>query len=150
MKRRLRTERLVSAGGVVYRLNEGRVEVAVCGRTSPPIWGLPKGTPEDGESFEQTALREVREETGLEVEARAFIDTIDYWFVLSTEGVRCHKTVYFYLMSGVGGHVSLHDQEFDVVQWLTAEETLKNLTYDNERRIVENGLSLVPEKARVR
>ena len=89
-------------------------------------------------------MREVREETGLEVEVRGFIDTIDYWFVLSAEGVRCHKTVYFYLMSGVGGDVSLHDHEFDVVEWLAPEEALKTLTYENEIRIVENGLSLVP------
>ena len=59
MSNNRRVIELVSNGGVVYRVNEDRVEVVVCGRTSPPIWGLPKGTPDPGESREETALREV-------------------------------------------------------------------------------------------
>ena len=83
MKRNQRVERPVSAGGVVYRTDGGNPEIVVCGRDSPPIWGLPKGTPDPGESHEQTAVREVEEETGLTVELEGLIDSIDYWFVRS-------------------------------------------------------------------
>ena len=144
-----RVKQMVSAGGVVYRLNHGQVEVVVCSRESPAIWALPKGTPNPGETRHETALREVTEETGLEVEIDDFIDSIDYWFARSSDGTRCHKTVFFFLMSAIGGAVSMHDHEFDVVQWLPPERVLNMLTYENEVRIVRKGLSMVSKKARV-
>ena len=150
MRRNRRVEDLVSAGGLVYRSNDSEVEVVVCGRNAPPVWGLPKGTPDPGESREQTALREVREETGLEVEIERFIDTIDYWFVRPSDGVRCHKTVLYYLMSATGGDVSLHDQEFDEVRWLQADQAVETMTYQDEVEIVKKGLSVVQEAGRAR
>ena len=107
----------VSCGGVVYRLVDGVVELALCGRRTG-LWALPKGTPETGETHEQTALREVREETGLAVEIEAPLGHIEYWFTLSRE--RVHKRVYFYLMASCGGSVDDHDPEFDVVEWFPA------------------------------
>ena len=143
-----RVEHLVSAGGVVYRIAGDQVEVVICGIGNPPIWGLPKGTPNPGESLEQTAIREVTEETGLRVEAGSYIDSITYWFVRGTDHVRCQKRVHFYLMSPKGGSLSLHDLEFDEVEWVSASEALKTLSYANEVRIVEKGLSQVAERAR--
>jgi 8-oxo-dGTP pyrophosphatase MutT (NUDIX family) len=141
---------LVSAGGVVYRTTgKGNVEVIICGRSSPPIWGLPKGTPDPSESHKQTALREVNEETGLEVEIEDFIDSIEYWFVSPYEGVRCHKAVHFYLMSATGGDISLHDHEFDFVKWVPAGEAMATMTYENEVKIVKKGLSMVSKKAHI-
>ena len=145
MSRRQRVEKLVSAGGVVFRDGEGGIQVVLCGRDSPPIWALPKGTPEPGETREQVALREVSEETGLEVQAESFIDSIDYWFVRPPDGVRCHKTVFYYLMSAKGGDISQHDREFDHVRWFPAGEALKVMTYGNEVKVVEKGLSMASE-----
>ena len=95
----------------------------------------------------QTALREVHEETGLEVKIQAFIGNIDYWFFDSADNTRYHKTVYFYLMSAIGGDVTFHDHEFDIVTWCPADEALNSLSYENEIRIVKNGLSLASKKA---
>ena len=148
MRRKGPVAQLVSAGGVVYRRIDGEVQVAICSFGSPPIWGLPKGTPEADETREQTALREVNEETGLEVQSEGFIDSTDYWFVRSDDGVRCHKTVFFYLMSAVGGDVSLHDHEFDVVQWSPVETAFEALTHENEVRVVQKALAMVSENAR--
>ncbi len=133
---------------MVYRVNESEVEVVICGRNTPPLWGLPKGTPDPGETRQQTALREVNEETGLEVEIYDYVGCVDYWFVRSFDGVRCHKTVHYYLMSATGGDVSRHDSECDCVYWMPVERALRTLTYDNEVRIVEDALSLVSKKAR--
>jgi len=125
----------VSAGGVVWRRDaSGEIEIALCGRTSDSLWVLPKGTPDLGESIEQTALREVCEETGLLVIVGARLPTIDYWFV--ADGVRYHKFVHHWLMEPVGGDTSGHDAEFDVVEWVRAVNASKLLTYANERRVL--------------
>lgn len=137
------TERLVSAGGVVFRKSEKGIEVAVCGRTTPRLWALPKGTPNAGETVEQTALREVREETGLDVVIDAALQSITYWFVRVADGVRCHKTVHFYLMRPVGGAMDQHDPEFDEVRWFPAQEAVRLLTHANEVKVVEQALELV-------
>ena len=150
MRRKRRVQELESSGGLVYRIRDGVFDVALCGRNYPPIWGLPKGTPEPGETQLETALREVQEETGLEVEEQEFIDSIEYWFVRAQDGVRCHKMVHFYLMTAVGGDMSLHDHEFDVVKWSPIDEALKSLTYENEVNIVQKGISLVKTNSRGR
>ena len=139
------TARLESAGGVVYRKRLGGTEVVLCCRTSQSLWALPKGTPEAGETREQTALREVSEETGLEVVIREYIGEIEYSFFLPG-GERCHKTVYYYLMTHTGGDMSRHDSEFDDVQWLPAPDALETMTHQNEVRVVEKGLSMVAEQ----
>ena len=131
-----------SAGGVVYRAGVNGGEVVLCGRDSPAIWALPKGTPEPGETREQTALREVREETGLHVAVLDYIGAMQYWFARPGDGARCHKTVYYYLMSATGGDTSQHDHEFDRVQWFPIAEALTAMTYENEVEVVEKGLSM--------
>lgn len=139
-----------SMGGVVARSGADGVDVVVCGYDAEPdgvIWGLPKGTPEPGETHEQTALREVREETGLHVSIEGFVRSIEYHFERYGDGALCHKVVHFYLMRADGGDLSLHDHEFDYVRWLSADEALRTLTYDNEVRVVENALQLIAEKA---
>jgi 8-oxo-dGTP pyrophosphatase MutT (NUDIX family) len=139
----LKTERVISAGGVVFRQNgEGR-EVLVCGRSSDGLWALPKGTPEPGETLEQTAKREVREETGVQVEIDDTVGDIKYWFSRPQEGVRFYKTVRHFLMHPVGGDPSLHDHEFDEVRWFPVQEGLKLLTYQNEARILRMAIEMV-------
>jgi 8-oxo-dGTP pyrophosphatase MutT (NUDIX family) len=141
----LRTMRVFSAGGIVFRSENGTREVLLCGRSGDGLWALPKGTPEQGESPEQTALREVREETGVEVEQQALVGDVRYWFSRPQEGVRYFKTVRHYLFRPVGGDPSLHDHEFDDVRWFPVQEALRLLTYRNEARILRQASELADD-----
>jgi len=140
----MKTERAESFGGVVYRpLPRGGHEVVIVGRRDPGVWGLPKGTPNTGETVEETALREVREETGLQVEIERKIDVIDYWFVRAAAETRYHKFVHFYLMHPTGGDISLHDEEHDFVEWLPVRDARGLLTYGNEVAILDRAEALM-------
>ncbi|MBA3586473.1 MAG: NUDIX hydrolase [Chloroflexi bacterium] len=118
-----------------------RQEIIVVHRRAPVLWALPKGTPDSGETIEETALRETREETGLEVEIEVSLSSIRYFFVRGT--TRFHKTVHFFLMRPVGGALELHDHEFDEVRWAAGPEALALLTHATERTVVERALKLL-------
>ena len=105
------------------------------------LWALPKGTPDSGETTEETALRETREETGLEVEIEAQLGSIRYFFVRGT--TRFHKTVHFFLMRPVGGSMDAHDAEFDEVRWMDVPEALAIMTHATERSVVEEAVALI-------
>jgi 8-oxo-dGTP pyrophosphatase MutT (NUDIX family) len=141
--RRLKVEDLVSAGGVVYRIQNHVPEVVLCGRSAAGVWGLPKGTPQDAETIEETACREVREETGLDVRITQKVGEIEYWFTRAEQGKRFHKKVHHFLMVPVGGSTEQHDHEYDVVQWFPADEAERMLTYENEVEILRRALDLV-------
>ena len=137
----MKTVRDVSAGGVIYRERDGKAEIALVGKLSPRRWGLPKGGPQRGESLEQAAVREVTEETGLQARLICPIGDIDYWFRWS--GRRHFKTVHFYLMEAVGGDVSQHDDEYDVVEWFSIDDAVRNMTYRSEVDIVERAAQML-------
>lgn len=142
----LRTAKVVSAGGVVWRRGSGGAEVLVCHRASEDLWALPKGTPEPGETLEETALREVREETGVEVAIEGSLGDITYWFSRPQEGVRYYKTVHHFLMRPTGGSTDDHDLEFDEVRWVPLQEALGLLTYANEAKVLRRAMALIEER----
>lgn len=136
--RRMPVRDAVAAGGVVLRERDGVLEVAIAGRASDGTWVFPKGTPDGDELPEETALREVAEETGLSVRVIASLGSIDYWF--ASGGVRFHKIVHFYLMEATGGDVSLHDHEYDEVRWLPVDEARELLTFENYREMLRRAV----------
>ena len=108
---------------MVIREIDGRTEICLGMRRrerNGASWALPKGTPSAGETAEQTALREVREETGLEVRIVDHVGAIEYFF--TQDGVRIHKTVHYFLMEPTGGNLADHDHEFDEVRWVPLDE----------------------------
>jgi 8-oxo-dGTP pyrophosphatase MutT (NUDIX family) len=134
---RLRNVTATSAGGIVIRHASAGAQLVVGSRRRERdgwTWTLPKGTPKPGETREETALREVAEETGLDVRITAPLDSIEYWFVQS--GQRIHKTVHYFLMDPVGGDLSAHDHEFEQVRWVTFAEASHMLTFETERALV--------------
>ncbi len=138
---RLRTVHETSAGGLVIDGIDGPKETQVAAligridRRGRMLWSLPKGHIELGETAEQTAIREVAEETGIQGTVLAALGSIDYWFV--TEGRRVHKTVHHYLMRFLGGELSDEDLEVSEVAWVPLKELPSRLAYADERRLAE-------------
>ncbi len=137
-----RTRQAVSAGGVVYRRAGDGLEVLLL-QTPGGVWGLPKGTPDHGETLLQTARREVREETGLEVAAEEKVGAIDYWFVRAEQRERLHKFVHFWIMRPVGGRLDQHDHEHVSVRWFPLSEALRRVTHRNSAQILERAADLL-------
>jgi 8-oxo-dGTP pyrophosphatase MutT (NUDIX family) len=134
---RLRNATATSAGGIVVRYEAERPQLVVGSRRRERdirTWTLPKGTPDRHETLEETALREVAEETGLEVRITSPLDAIEYTFVQS--GTRIHKTVHYFMMEPVGGDLARHDHEFDEVRWIDFDEASDVLTFETERALV--------------
>lgn len=145
---RLKRATATSAGGIVIRIIDG-VPHLVAGRRrrqrDSVTWTLPKGTPNPLETLEQTALREVAEETGLEVRLLDRLDAIEYWFVQG--GARIHKTVHYWLMEPIGGDLERHDHEFDEVRWVPVAEAPDLLTFETERALVERAARAAAARA---
>jgi ADP-ribose pyrophosphatase YjhB (NUDIX family) len=131
-----------SAGGLVVDGEGPGARAALIGkldRRGRLVWSLPKGHLEPGETLEQTAVREVAEETGIVGEIVQPLGTVDYWFV--ADGRRIHKTVHHYLLRAVGGELSDRDVEVTEVAWVPLTELEDRLVYPDERRLV----AAVPE-----
>lgn len=125
-----------AAGGLVERTMPGGVRLAVVRRTRYGDWVLPKGKPDGHESLEETAIREVREETGCDVRIVAGRYSIEY--VVG----RALKVVTFFRMEHVAdGYRPIDAWEIQDVVWLQPAEALERLTYESERSIVRQAYS---------
>ncbi|HET9310666.1 MAG TPA: NUDIX hydrolase [Actinomycetota bacterium] len=137
-------QREVSAGGVVYRRSADAVEVVLASRRTRRgelAWGLAKGGVEEGESFEDAAVREVLEETGYTAEIEASLGDTRYFYVW--EDTRIRKTVHFFLMRCTGGDPSDRDDEMEEVRWFPLERALKRAAYRGEREVLGRAAELL-------
>jgi 8-oxo-dGTP pyrophosphatase MutT (NUDIX family) len=125
-----------SFGGVVLR---GREVLVITPAGKRRVTGLPKGGPNPGESGEQTAAREVREETGINAVVREPLGDVTYWY--RRGGRRVFKTVHFYLFDYVSGSTRDHDHEVEDARWIPLTEALTTLSYPGERALIERALS---------
>jgi len=141
LPRRLPEVEEISAGGVIIDVHNGVARIAVIARRNRAgrvEWCLPKGHLESNETLEETAAREVAEETGIVGRVLAPLGTIDYWF--SASGTRIHKIVHHFLLEATGGELSIEgdpDAEAIDVAWFPLGDVQAHLTFPNERRIAQ-------------
>jgi 8-oxo-dGTP pyrophosphatase MutT (NUDIX family) len=135
----------VSAGGVVFRRDEGRVEVVIVSVGGGNRWQLPKGLVDKGEAPEVTAVREAREEGGVSSEVVQPIETIEYWYAGIENGIRVrfHKRVHFFLLRYLSGETKDHDWEVNEARWVPIEDATSQLAFDNERRVMDRARELL-------
>lgn len=129
-----------SAGGVVWRREGGKLEIVLARPARKDAWVLPKGQPNPKETLIETAVRETREETGLEVTPGAEVGKISYVFSWRDKPgeplVRIFKNVHYFLMEPRGGSLDAHDHEMDEVRWMDIEEAEHRASYRSDREII--------------
>lgn len=129
-----------SAGGIVFKRDHDVLYILVSQHSGHHGWVFPKGFIGDKEEFkdeskEETALREVQEETGAIGEIIEPVRPVDYWY--QWEGEKRHKTVYYFLMKFVGGDITNHDWEMENVEWLPEDKVMERLTYPSDKKVWE-------------
>jgi 8-oxo-dGTP pyrophosphatase MutT (NUDIX family) len=133
-------EREFSCGGVVVR-GEDCIVIVPTRRAAggAQVLALPKGHPEEGESAADAALREVREEAGVEATMREKLGDVRYWY--QRDGRRIAKTVSFFMLDYVAGEPDDHDHEVEYARWIPLEEAAASLSYKGERDMAARALS---------
>ena len=129
-----------SAGGVVVNADEEVVVIVPTRRAADGsrVLALPKGHPDGTESAAEAALREVREEAGVEAEVVGSLGEVRYWY--QRNGRRIPKLVTFFLFDYAGGDVADHDTEVEEARWVSLDEAIATLTYKGEREMVERAV----------
>jgi 8-oxo-dGTP pyrophosphatase MutT (NUDIX family) len=138
-------EREFSAGGVLVKRLRGRAHVAAIRPQGKPagLWALPKGNLDPGESPAETAVREVREETG--VEGRLVEKLGDVRYTYTRGGLRVFKIVSFYLLTAGAGRIGAIDEAMRVevaeARWLPLDEAPRLLAYGGERQMAKEAVA---------
>jgi len=132
-----------SAGGIVYKYKKLNIKnkkrgvlILVAQHSGHKGWVFPKGLIGDyieNEVKEETALREVKEETGVVGKILNSLTPVTYWYVF--EGEKRRKTVYYFLMEYISGNINDHDWEMQEVEWIPVDEVEKRLTYSSDKKV---------------
>jgi len=133
------TQPTASSGAVVVGPGD---RILLLRRTDEDIWCLPKGTVEPGESLEETAVREVREETGLRVRLLRPLHKVRYSFFWPPGGVNYDKTVAYFLAEPIGGRLE-PETGFDEARWVTRDEAMRLLHWKNDKEVVARAFEAI-------
>jgi len=131
-----------SAGGLLVKKRGNRAQICLVSKKGGRVWAFPKGRVDKGESLQETAVREVLEETGHQGCVLDQLDRIEYYFFLKENNTFYHKTVTFFLMKLEKEDAQPRDQEADSVGWYDPGVAKKKLSYLNEKKILSKAESL--------
>lgn len=133
-----------SAGGVVFKKDQDNLLILVSQHSLHHGWVFPKGfigDKIDGETKEDTAIREVKEETGIDAQILEKLTPITYWYVM--DGQKREKTVYYYIMKHLGGNTEVRDHEMEAVEWIKPERVMERLTYQSDKEVFKEALPII-------
>lgn len=127
----------IAAGGVaIDGSRRGDERVLIVHRPRYDDWSWPKGKAEPFETIEETAVREVMEETGLRCRILRRLGEVRY-SITTRKGTPVQKTVHYFLMEPVSGHIRATGDETDRVEWVSVEEARRRLSYDHDREMLD-------------
>ncbi len=140
-----------SAGGIVFKVEDSSIFILVSQHSFHHGWVFPKGLIGDkehlkGEDKKETALREVKEETGAEGEILEEVKPVTYWYVM--DEIKRRKTVYYFIMKYTGGDITKHDHEMENVEWLPLNKVLERLTYKSDKDVFIEAYPRIEELAK--
>ncbi|KKR70144.1 MAG: AP4A hydrolase [Candidatus Roizmanbacteria bacterium GW2011_GWB1_40_7] len=136
-----------SAGGIIYKKarsassGQDEIFILVSQHSQHHGWVFPKGLIDEKENKEQAALREVKEEVGVDGKIIRALNPVTYWFVM--EGEKIRKTVYYFIMEYAGGDIAKHDHEMEKVEWLPIEKVEERLTYKSDKIVWQEAKGLI-------
>jgi 8-oxo-dGTP pyrophosphatase MutT (NUDIX family) len=137
-----------SAGGIVFKKEKDQIEILVSQHSQHLGWVFPKGLIGDrvkGEKKEETAVREVEEETGAIGEIIKQVTPVTYWY--AWEGEKRKKTVYYFIMKFAGGDITKHDHEMSAVEWVPVNKVAERLTYRSDKEAFKEALPEIEQLA---
>ena len=126
---------ILAAGGIVIDRETGSPKVLVVHRPRYDDWSFPKGKLETRETIEDGALREVKEETGLECRIVRPLSILRY-SVRKPNGRIRTKAVHYFLMERVSGDIRVPGDEVDRAEWYNVDEAASTLTYEQDRKLL--------------
>jgi 8-oxo-dGTP pyrophosphatase MutT (NUDIX family) len=139
-KGKVTVRREVSAGGLIWRRSNGKVDVVLVRPAGKQTWVLPKGHLEPGEGAIEAAAREATEESGLQVVAGEPLGEVSYVYSWrdspADSSIKIFKRVHFYLMECIGGDPAAHDAEIDEVAWLSIDDAIDRASHKSERDLI--------------
>ncbi len=130
-------KRLFSAGGVVYKFEGDKLKILLIATKNKKVWSFPKGHIEKGEKPTDTALREIKEETGIEGKITDDLGEVSYWF--EEKGEKILKTVKYFLVEYVAGQIN-PNWEIDDTNWFSVDESFERITYKTDRDVLKKAL----------
>ncbi len=133
-----------SAGGVVFKKTTSKTFILIAQHSFHHNWVFPKGLIGDedkNETKEQTAIREVEEETGIKAKILAPLKPVTFWYVF--EGKKIKKTVYYFLMEHISGDTTKHDFEMEAVEWIPENKVFDKLAYKSDKKVWEDAKKLI-------
>jgi 8-oxo-dGTP pyrophosphatase MutT (NUDIX family) len=143
----LRSRDEVSAGGVVFRHGEeGQIDVLICLTTKTQKWVIPKGLIDPGEKVEQTAVREVREEVGVNARIVQPLDPPEK-YIYTRDDTRIFKTVHYFLLEFVSGSIDDHDHEMEVVKWVPIDRAIDVVAYESAKAVLRRAKVALQERS---
>lgn len=130
-----------SAGGIVFKKEKSKTFVLVTQHSSHHGWVFPKGLIDEGEDKTKAALREVKEEGGIEAKIIKELKSVEYFYKFENQTIK--KKVTYFLMEYLSGNIEDHDWEMEAAEWLPVEEVDERLTYKSDKQVFQESKKLL-------